>query len=70
MTLYVGETCPKCKIAEKIAGEDVKITSAEDNLEKFREHNINTVPVLELDDGTWISDFTQIMNILKGEETK
>ena len=67
MILYVGDGCPKCKIAEKEANENVSIQLAENNIEKFKTHHISTVPVLELDDGTWITNFAGIMKYLKGE---
>lgn len=68
MILYVSDGCPKCKIAEKVANENVVIQAAEDNIDKFESHNINMLPVLELDDGTWVTDFTDIMSYLKGEK--
>lgn len=68
MILYVSDGCPKCRIAEKVANEDVVIQAAEDNIDKFESHNVSTVPVLELDDGIWVTDFTNIMSYLKGDK--
>ena len=67
VVLYVGDGCPKCKIAEKAISKDVKVLMAEDNIDKFESHNVNTVPVLELEDGTWVTNFADIMKYLKGE---
>lgn len=68
MILYVEEDCPKCKIAEKAMGENVKVQLANNNIDKFKKHNVNVVPVLELDDGIWITNFTDIMKYLKGDD--
>lgn len=67
MTLYIGNGCPKCNVAKSKASEKVELRMAEDFSKKFVEHNISTIPVLELDDGTWVTNFTDIMNYLRGE---